>query len=62
MVAYEGVDFPGSDIGFEVMEDAENCQRACTNNVNCQFYTYVSDEYSNPELRYILFSRMQTVI
>lgn len=61
-VAYEGVGFRGSDIGFELMDDAESCQRACTNDVNCQFYSYASDEYSDPEFRYILFSGMQTVI
>lgn len=61
-VPYEGMDLRGSDIEFELMDDAESCQKACTNNVNCQFYTYISDGYSNPEFWYILFSGMQTVM
>lgn len=54
-VPYEGVDFRGSDIGFELMDDAESCQKTCTLDANCQFYTYVNDEFFNPVYRYIFF-------
>lgn len=56
---YEGVDFRGSDIGFELMDDAESCQRNCTLDANCQFYTYVNDEFFNPVYRYIFYTCMQ---
>ncbi|XP_054619410.1 coagulation factor XI-like [Dunckerocampus dactyliophorus] len=43
--ANEGVDFQGSDIRFELMDDAETCQKTCTADQNCQFYTYVNDGF-----------------
>ncbi|KAM3597120.1 uncharacterized protein V6R79_026379 [Siganus canaliculatus] len=46
-VAHEGVDFRGSDIRFELMDDPETCQRTCTEDVNCQFYTYVNENFSD---------------
>lgn len=46
-LAYEGVDFRGSDIGFQLMDDAESCQRTCTSDANCQFYTYVNQDFTN---------------
>ncbi|XP_008285822.1 coagulation factor XI-like [Stegastes partitus] len=44
-VAHEGVDFRGSDIRFELMDNAEECQRTCTDDPNCQFYTYVTKNF-----------------
>ncbi|XP_074469213.1 plasma kallikrein-like [Sebastes fasciatus] len=46
-VAHEGVDLRGSDIRFELMDDADACQRTCTGETNCQFYTYVNETYSD---------------
>lgn len=60
-VPYEGVDFRGSDIGFDLMDDAESCQKTCTLDANCQFYTYVSNEFLNPDYRYIFCTCMQTI-
>ncbi|XP_077364249.1 coagulation factor XI-like isoform X1 [Festucalex cinctus] len=39
--ALDGIDFYGSDIRFELTDDAETCQRKCSNDHNCQFYTYI---------------------
>lgn len=60
-VPYEGVDFRGSDIGFELMDDAESCQKSCTLDANCQFYTYVNNEFFNPDYWYIFYTCMQTI-
>uniref|UniRef100_A0A8C5EIY0 Coagulation factor XI-like n=1 Tax=Gouania willdenowi TaxID=441366 RepID=A0A8C5EIY0_GOUWI len=44
-VAHERVDFQGSDIRYELMDDPDTCQRTCTDNPNCQFYTYVYETF-----------------
>uniref|UniRef100_A0A3B3TK34 Plasma kallikrein-like n=1 Tax=Poecilia latipinna TaxID=48699 RepID=A0A3B3TK34_9TELE len=44
---YEGVDFRGSDIRFELMDTAELCQLKCDEDPNCQFYTYVDENFSD---------------
>ncbi|CAI5690230.1 unnamed protein product [Oreochromis niloticus] len=44
-VAYEGVDFKGSDIRYELMDDADTCQKTCTEDPHCQFYTYVDETF-----------------
>lgn len=43
---HEGVDFLGSDIRSESMDDADTCQRTCTADPNCQFYTYSTDSFA----------------
>ncbi|XP_051247173.1 coagulation factor XI-like [Dicentrarchus labrax] len=50
-VAHEDVDFPGSDILYELMNDAEQCQKSCDENANCQFYTYVKENFIDPVYR-----------
>ncbi|XP_077405611.1 coagulation factor XI-like [Vanacampus margaritifer] len=45
--ALEGVDFQGSDIRFELMDDAETCQKTCSIDQNCQFYTYVNEDFQD---------------
>ncbi|CAJ1083764.1 coagulation factor XI-like [Xyrichtys novacula] len=42
-----GIDFRGSDMRFELMEDAETCQKTCNEDAYCQFYTYVTSEFHN---------------
>ncbi|XP_059206201.1 coagulation factor XI-like [Centropristis striata] len=46
-----GVDFRGSDIRFELMDDADTCQRTCTQDPNCQFYTYASNSFRDSTFR-----------
>ncbi|XP_062414418.1 plasma kallikrein-like [Pungitius pungitius] len=50
-VAHEGVDFNGSDIRFELMDDAATCQRTCNEDANCQFYTYVQADFHDSVYR-----------
>uniref|UniRef100_A0A8C9Y226 Apple domain-containing protein n=1 Tax=Sander lucioperca TaxID=283035 RepID=A0A8C9Y226_SANLU len=58
-VVYENVDFPTSDIRFELMDDADTCQRTCTQDAFCQFYTYANDNFNDPIYRYsILYACM----
>ncbi|XP_054462203.1 coagulation factor XI-like [Anoplopoma fimbria] len=49
--ALEGVDFRGNDIGFELMDDADTCQRTCSENPNCQFYTYAQATFPDSVYR-----------
>ncbi|XP_033980594.1 coagulation factor XI-like isoform X2 [Trematomus bernacchii] len=50
-VAHDGVDLRGSDICFELMDDADSCQRNCTEDPLCQFYTYVTEAFHNRDFR-----------
>uniref|UniRef100_A0A3Q3GB54 Coagulation factor XI-like n=1 Tax=Labrus bergylta TaxID=56723 RepID=A0A3Q3GB54_9LABR len=60
--ALEDVDFQGSDIGFEYMDDAKTCQRKCSEDANCQFYAYASERVSNPDYwRRCYFKRVITM-
>ncbi|KAF7657616.1 hypothetical protein LDENG_00024300 [Lucifuga dentata] len=45
-VAHEGVDFTGSDMRFILLDDPETCQKTCTDDPNCHFYTYVYPNFS----------------
>nr|XP_046233064.1 coagulation factor XI-like [Scatophagus argus] len=40
---YVGLDFPSSDIRYFPTNDVEGCQRACTEDNNCQFYSYITN-------------------
>ncbi|KAL7382547.1 hypothetical protein ABVT39_024220 [Epinephelus coioides] len=46
-LAHEGVDFRGSYIRFELMDNADTCQSTCTADPNCQFYAYVTESFSD---------------
>ncbi|XP_076611146.1 coagulation factor XI-like [Chaetodon auriga] len=46
-----GIDFPYSDIRYFPTSSVEACQRNCTDDPNCQFYSYITDKISNPALR-----------
>ncbi|XP_056254533.1 plasma kallikrein-like isoform X2 [Seriola aureovittata] len=47
-VQHEGVDFQGSDIRFELMNDPFTCEKICSADPNCQFYTYVNENFRDP--------------
>lgn len=47
-VAHKGVDFTGSDIRSELVDSADSCQRKCTEDPQCQFYTYADETFSDP--------------
>lgn len=62
-MAQEGVDFRGSDIRYELLGDADACQRNCTEDPNCQFYTYVTENFSDRNYRYgTFYTSMQICI
>ncbi|XP_041812062.1 coagulation factor XI-like isoform X2 [Chelmon rostratus] len=50
-LAHEDIDFRGSDIRFELMDDADTCQRTCTEDASCQFYTYAKENFFDPVYR-----------
>ncbi|XP_060948416.1 coagulation factor XI-like isoform X2 [Limanda limanda] len=50
-VSHGGVSFEGSDFRSELMDDPDTCQRTCTTDPLCQFYTYFNKSYSNPDFR-----------
>ncbi|XP_073319557.1 coagulation factor XI-like [Pagrus major] len=50
-VAHEDVDFNGSDIRYVLLDDAETCQRTCTEDALCQFYSYVKANFTDPTHR-----------
>ncbi|XP_078404860.1 plasma kallikrein-like [Cetorhinus maximus] len=52
---YEGLDFRGNDIHNSVVEDEHSCQRKCTEEPACQFYTFLNGEYHNHQYRYICY-------
>uniref|UniRef100_A0A1A8HP15 Apple domain-containing protein n=1 Tax=Nothobranchius kuhntae TaxID=321403 RepID=A0A1A8HP15_NOTKU len=48
---HEGVDFRGSDIRNEQLDNAGACQAKCTEDLSCQFYTYLTDNFSDAAFR-----------
>uniref|UniRef100_A0A4W6FZ67 Apple domain-containing protein n=1 Tax=Lates calcarifer TaxID=8187 RepID=A0A4W6FZ67_LATCA len=40
MKTLEGINLPGSDLRFLLVNNAKACQKTCTEDPNCQFYTY----------------------
>ncbi|XP_028249195.1 coagulation factor XI-like [Parambassis ranga] len=49
-VAQEGIHFRGSDMRNVLTDGLETCQTTCTEDPNCQFYTYVNETYSISEI------------
>ncbi|XP_051948416.1 coagulation factor XI-like [Xyrauchen texanus] len=43
---YKNVDFPGSDYHNINSNKYEECQSACTSDPHCQFYTFITPEFS----------------
>ncbi|KAI4881089.1 hypothetical protein NFI96_012675, partial [Prochilodus magdalenae] len=50
---YEGIDFYGADNGHTFVDSADICEDFCTQDPDCQFYTYLLPSYPNltPQLR-----------
>uniref|UniRef100_A0A3Q2P247 Coagulation factor XI-like n=1 Tax=Fundulus heteroclitus TaxID=8078 RepID=A0A3Q2P247_FUNHE len=44
-VVYEGIDFPYSDIRFFPLDNFKSCEKSCTEDPNCQFYSYVTTSH-----------------
>uniref|UniRef100_A0A667WRI5 Coagulation factor XI-like n=1 Tax=Myripristis murdjan TaxID=586833 RepID=A0A667WRI5_9TELE len=49
--ALEGVDFPGMDIRYVMLDDPETCQTTCSQDPHCQYYTYVSENFQSSMYR-----------
>uniref|UniRef100_A0A8C2WGC0 Apple domain-containing protein n=1 Tax=Cyclopterus lumpus TaxID=8103 RepID=A0A8C2WGC0_CYCLU len=49
---YHNVDFPGADYRSLFTADYEECQRACTQDHGCQFFTFVNVGYTSENIRY----------
>lgn len=49
---YNNVDFLGADYRFLFTSDYEECQRACTHDPGCQFFTWVNNLFQNKNIRY----------
>ncbi|MEQ2234119.1 hypothetical protein ILYODFUR_028745 [Ilyodon furcidens] len=47
IIEYSGVDFPFSDIRYFQQDDATSCGNACTEDPNCQFYSYITTRFNN---------------
>ncbi|XP_029299176.1 coagulation factor XI-like [Cottoperca gobio] len=49
---YNNVDFPGADYRSLFTADHEECQRACTQDPGCQFFTFVNEFFTTEKIRY----------
>uniref|UniRef100_A0A4W6FTZ3 Apple domain-containing protein n=1 Tax=Lates calcarifer TaxID=8187 RepID=A0A4W6FTZ3_LATCA len=49
---YQHVDFYGADYRQLFTADYEECQRACTHDPACQFFTFLTDDFTPEKYRY----------
>ncbi|XP_037380625.1 plasma kallikrein isoform X2 [Talpa occidentalis] len=42
---YKGIDIRGVNINESKVESVEECQKRCTNNILCQFFTYATEKF-----------------
>uniref|UniRef100_A0A3Q4I627 Coagulation factor XI-like n=1 Tax=Neolamprologus brichardi TaxID=32507 RepID=A0A3Q4I627_NEOBR len=49
---YQNIDFYGADYRALFTGDHEECQRVCTQDPVCQFFTFAQDNFSNTKIRY----------
>ncbi|XP_053440140.1 plasma kallikrein isoform X2 [Nycticebus coucang] len=48
---YEGMDMRGVNFNVSKVNSVEECQKWCTNNIHCQFFTYATQTFDNAEYR-----------
>ncbi|XP_012662442.1 plasma kallikrein isoform X1 [Otolemur garnettii] len=48
---YEGIDMRGVNFNVSKVDSVEECQKWCTNNIHCQFFTYATQTFANAEYR-----------
>ncbi|XP_055003043.1 plasma kallikrein [Sorex araneus] len=48
---YQGIDMRGINFNVSKVESVEECQKRCTNNILCQFYTYATQDFYNENYR-----------
>uniref|UniRef100_A0A3B3TJZ9 Plasma kallikrein-like n=2 Tax=Poecilia TaxID=8080 RepID=A0A3B3TJZ9_9TELE len=51
-LTYRDIEFRGSDFRSEVVNFVDICQEKCTEDPNCQFYTYHNGSFFHPEHRH----------
>ncbi|XP_061520931.1 coagulation factor XI-like [Phycodurus eques] len=60
--ALDGVNFQGSDMLFELVDDEIICQKTCSIDHNCQFYTYVNENFEDSDIwRHCYLKRVTTM-
>ncbi|XP_047407227.1 plasma kallikrein [Sciurus carolinensis] len=48
---YEGIDMRGTNFNLSKVKSVEECQKLCTNNIRCQFFTYATQKFYNAGYR-----------
>lgn len=43
----------GSNFNISKTNSVEECQKLCTNNIHCQFFTYATNAFHRPEYRWV---------
>nr|XP_002709380.1 plasma kallikrein [Oryctolagus cuniculus] len=46
---YEGIDMRGTNFNISKVQSVEECQKQCTDNIHCQFFTYATQTFYNAE-------------
>ncbi|KAK5618604.1 hypothetical protein CRENBAI_015668 [Crenichthys baileyi] len=49
---FQNVDFPGADYRALFTPDYEECQRVCTQDPGCQFFTFLNGEFTDNKYRF----------
>ncbi|KAM6221016.1 plasma kallikrein [Rhynchocyon petersi] len=48
---YIGIDMKGTNFNASKVKSVEECQKICTNNLHCHFFTYATETFSNAQFR-----------
>ncbi|XP_023444323.1 plasma kallikrein isoform X2 [Dasypus novemcinctus] len=48
---YEGIDMRGVNFNVSHVKSVDECQKRCTNDIHCQFFTYATQAFHNAEFR-----------
>uniref|UniRef100_G1RLC0 Plasma kallikrein n=1 Tax=Nomascus leucogenys TaxID=61853 RepID=G1RLC0_NOMLE len=46
---YKGIDMRGANFNVSKVSSVEECQKRCTNNIRCQFFSYATQTFHNAE-------------
>ncbi|XP_023406960.1 plasma kallikrein [Loxodonta africana] len=48
---YKGIDMRGTNFNVSKVRSVEECQKRCTNNIHCHFFTYATQTFPSAEFR-----------
>ncbi|XP_007946582.1 plasma kallikrein [Orycteropus afer afer] len=48
---YKGIDMKGVNFNVSKVRSVEECQKSCTNNIHCHFFTYATQTFHRTEFR-----------